>query len=241
MAPIDINNQEISSITLNGNTDIDTVTVNGQTVFKSELGFDAFGDGSAVSQHLLDNNANDVGGSHPGNLVGGSYRTDEVKFGTHSVYVADSNFHYFDIPSLPNIDGLSFWFNHAETGVDGVGYLVDFRHDDPGNGRPYIYNQDGSIDLDTDDTASDGVGDIYINGQDLGSFSGNNFPLTPGEWIHVACSTAGNTQSPWDRGLRFGNRSDGDSGGESGYFDNIRTFNRPITQSEAQTLFQEGQ
>jgi hypothetical protein len=35
MAPIDINNQEISSITLNGNTDINTVEVNGQEVFSS--------------------------------------------------------------------------------------------------------------------------------------------------------------------------------------------------------------
>jgi len=35
MAPIDINNQEIDSITLNGNTDIDTVEVNGQEVFSS--------------------------------------------------------------------------------------------------------------------------------------------------------------------------------------------------------------
>ena len=35
MAPIDINNQDINSITLNGNTDVDTVTVNGQTVFSS--------------------------------------------------------------------------------------------------------------------------------------------------------------------------------------------------------------
>jgi len=35
MAPIDINNQEISSITLNGNTDIDTVEVNGQEVFSA--------------------------------------------------------------------------------------------------------------------------------------------------------------------------------------------------------------
>jgi len=35
MAPIDINNQEISSITLNGNTEIATVTVDGQTVFSS--------------------------------------------------------------------------------------------------------------------------------------------------------------------------------------------------------------
>jgi len=35
MAPIDINNQEISSITLNGSTEIDTVTVNGQEVFSS--------------------------------------------------------------------------------------------------------------------------------------------------------------------------------------------------------------
>jgi len=36
MAPIDINNQDINSITLNGSTDIDTVTVNGQEVFSSQ-------------------------------------------------------------------------------------------------------------------------------------------------------------------------------------------------------------
>jgi len=35
MAPIDINNQEINSITLNGSTEIDTVTVNGQEVFSA--------------------------------------------------------------------------------------------------------------------------------------------------------------------------------------------------------------
>jgi len=37
MAPIDINNQEISSITLNGNTEINTVEVNGQEVFSSGI------------------------------------------------------------------------------------------------------------------------------------------------------------------------------------------------------------
>jgi len=36
MAPIDINNQEINSITLNGSTEIDTVTVNGQEVFSAK-------------------------------------------------------------------------------------------------------------------------------------------------------------------------------------------------------------
>jgi len=37
MAPIDINNQDINSITLNGSTEIDTVTVNGQEVFSSNI------------------------------------------------------------------------------------------------------------------------------------------------------------------------------------------------------------
>lgn len=202
--------------------------------------FDIFGDGSTESLHLLDNSTSDVGGTYSGNNVNGSFRTDEVQYGTHSGYFANSNSSYFDIPGLPNIDGLSFWFNYDDTGIANNGYLVDFRHDDTGNDRPYIYQENGVIDLDGDETASDGVGDIYINGQDLGSYSNRKFTVTPGEWIHVACSTAGNTQSPWDRGLRFGNRSDGTSGGKSGYFDNIRTFNRRITQEEANKLLDIG-
>ena len=54
MAPIDINNQEINSITLNGSTEIDTVTVNGQVVFSPSIKID-FESGSLSSLNLPQN------------------------------------------------------------------------------------------------------------------------------------------------------------------------------------------
>ena len=39
--------------------------------------------------------------------------------------------------------------------------------------------------------------------------------------------------------MRFGNRSDGSSGGNSCFIDQIRVFNRILTQSEITTLANE--
>jgi hypothetical protein len=199
--------------------------------------FDYFQDGSAVSLHRLDNSLADTGGVHPANTVGSATFTTPSKFGSRAINLF-GNGTYLDIPTLQRIYAVSFWAYAAGSAADN-GYLVDFRHDAPGNGRGYLYTAGGTknINLSNDTTTSNGIGNIYINSVLL--TSNYTFPLNT--WVHVVVSSTNGaaTAQTWDQGLRFGNRSDGTTEGNFGWFDQIRTFNRPLSQAEVTRLFNE--
>jgi hypothetical protein len=199
--------------------------------------FDYFQDGSAVSLHRLDNSLADTGGVHTANTVGSATFTTPSKFGSRAINLF-GNGTYLDIPTLQRIYAVSFWAYAAGSAADN-GYLVDFRHDAPGNGRGYLYTAGGTknINLSNDSTTSNGIGNIYINSVLL--TSNYTFPLNT--WVHVVVSSTNGaaTAQTWDQGLRFGNRSDGTTEGNFGWFDQIRTFNRPLSQAEVTRLFNE--
>lgn len=199
--------------------------------------FDYLQDGSAVSLHRLDNSLADTGGVHLANTVGSATFTTPSKFGSSAINLR-GNGTYMDIASLPRIYAVSFWAYAAGTAAEN-GYLVDFRHDGPGNGRGYLYTSGGTknINLSNDSTTSNGIGNIYINSVLL--TSNYTFPLNT--WVHVVVSVTNPaaTAQLWDQGLRFGNRSDGTTEGNFGWFDQIRTFNRSLSQAEVTRLFNE--
>lgn len=200
--------------------------------------FDFFGDSSAVSLHRLNNTLTDTGGVHTANIVGNGIFTTTAKFGSHAINLYGTGI-YMDIQTLPRIYSVSFWAYAAGSASDS-GYLVDFRHDAPANSRGYLYTSPGkTISLSTDSTASNAIGDIYIDSVRLTST--HTFSLNTWTHVVISVSNAASTSQTWDQGLRFGNRSDGTTSGLFGYFDQIRTFNRSLNQGEVSQLYNESE
>lgn len=198
--------------------------------------FDFLQDNSAVSLHRLNNSLADTGGLYNATNTSVSFDTSS-KFGSHAINAVGDGA-YLDIPGLPRIYAVSFWAKATGSSTYN-GYLVDFRHDDPANQRGYLYTLTNSKTINTgnDTTTYNGIGNIYINGTLLSSGS-YTFPINT--WVHVAISTTGtSTAQTWDQGLRFGNRSDGTTEGNFGHFDQIRTFNRSLSQSDVTALYNE--
>lgn len=195
----------------------------------------AFGLGNVtnLSLHKLDNNLNDSTGSYTASNNGASFTTTR-RHGSHAINTMGDGT-YIDIPGLPRIYAVSLWYYCV--GNDN-GYIVDFRHDDPNNLRSYLYTLAGSdqyINLNDDTTTSNGTGDIWINGV---QFTSGQFNFASGNWYHIVISWNDNVSQAWDQGIRIGNRSDGTSAGNAGYFDQIRTFNRALTASDVAYLYQ---
>jgi hypothetical protein len=88
-----------------------------------------------------------------------------------------------------------------------------------------------------DTTTSNQTGDIWINGV---AFTSGQYNFISGNWYHIVVTTdAVNTKQTWDQGIRIGNRSDGTSNGNAGYFDQVRTFNRRLTSADVALLYAE--
>ena len=206
----------------------------------TESVFDAFRDGSALCL-LKGNNSNvDTGGNHTGSLQGGATYTTTTKFGSHAFDLVGTGV-YLDIPTLPMIETVSFWF-YCVGGTPG--YIVDFRHDNPNNGRSYLYTHAGAsggagqhVDMGDDTTTTNRTGVIYINGV---QYTSGQYNFLVGNWYHIVLvRNASDTHRTWDQGIRFGNRSDGTTHGNAGHFDQIRVFNSRISASQALDLYNE--
>jgi len=206
----------------------------------TESTFDAFGDGSAICLLKANNSNLDTGGNHNASLSSGVTYNTTSKFGSHS-FNPMGNGTYVDIPSLPMVETVSFWFYCVGS---NRGYLVDFRHDAPNNGRSYLYTHDGApsgtgqnINMGNDTTTTNRTGTIYINGA---QYTSGAYNFYDGTWYHIVIvRNATDTHRTWDQGLRFGNRSDASTEGNAGYFDQIRVFDRQINASEALALYNE--
>ena len=206
----------------------------------TESVFDAFRDGSALCL-LKGNNSNvDTGGNHTGSLQGGATYTTTTKFGSHAFDLVGTGV-YLDIPTLPMIETVSFWF-YCVGG--NPGYIVDFRHDNPNNGRSYLYTHAGAsggtgqhVDMGDDTTTTNRTGVIYINGA---QYTSGQYNFLAGNWYHIVLvRNSTDTHRTWDQGIRFGNRSDGTTHGSAGHFDQIRVFNSRISASQAFDLYNE--
>ena len=139
------------------------------------------------------------------------------------------------------IETVSFWY-YCVGGTPG--YLVDFRHDNPSNGRSYLYTHAGAsggtgqhVDMGDDTTTTNRTGVIYINGA---QYTSGQYNFLAGNWYHIVLvRNSTDTHRTWDQGIRFGNRSDGTTHGSAGHFDQIRVFNSRISASQAFDLYNE--
>jgi len=199
--------------------------------------FDYLQDGSALSLHQFNNSNSDTGGLYSASLNGGASYTTTSKFGSHSINTMGDGT-YCDIAGLPLIGAVSIWYHCVGT---SHGYIIDFRHDGPGNGRSYLYTLPGGgdqyINWGNDTTTTGRTGNMWINGE---VYNSGQYNFYNGNWYHIVCSrNATDTHRQWDQGIRIGNRSDGTTEGNAGYFDQVRTFNRPLTQDDVDLLYTE--
>ena len=213
---------------------------------------DIFGDSSGMGLYQLNNSfTNASGGSLPTLTNTGStaFNTSIKKYGTHSLgFNGDGK--YIDINSQTRMYAISVWSYLNSSSLDGVGnsneYLIELRYNNDNNDRPYFYyhqsNQSGKhglISTGTDTTASNQIGEIWINGT---QHTSGEFHFDIDTWYHIVVNAAGSTyqnttKGNWNKGVRFGNRSDGNTGGKAGFIDQIRVFNRALTSSEIGQLY----
>jgi hypothetical protein len=206
--------------------------------------FDIFGDNSALSLHQL-NNTYAQTGAGTGNLTNTNTSfTTTAKFGSHSVNLL-GNGNYVDITSTTRVYAVSSWVYFPTGSGGGNDYIFEMRHDSPSNARAYLYTNQATapyiqkVNLTNDTTTSGDIGNLYVNGVLQSGSSDINF--LPNVWYHIVASVnnSGATAQTWNEGIRFGNRSDGTTGGNGNYQDQIRTFNRALSGAEVLTLYNE--
>jgi len=207
---------------------------------------DIFGDSSGVGLYRMNNSYNnESGGSFPNLSASGSPSfTSTSKYGSHAIDLVGQG-KYVDVDNSTRYYAVSGWYYPTQangTGVDA--YVFEMRHDVPSNGRGYLYtlgsSQSGKIQMistSNDTTTSNNNGQVYVNG----SLLSGEYHFTANTWYHLAVSVdnASSTTQTWNVGLRLGNRSDGTSGGNGGYIDHVRIFNRALTSSEVSALYNE--
>jgi predicted GH43/DUF377 family glycosyl hydrolase len=220
---------------------IGSVTVSGTTNTH-----DIFGDGSAVATYNLDGNANDLGGNYNGTASNVTYETG--KFGQCAVFDGSSGLIPLSngaIVDVTNDYSISMWIKTTDTvsmnrffdNVLSNGYLknqvviVLYNNDF----RVYPISSDGSYTCDgftfsapTVENAwmhvvfnikYDRTYNIYLNGI--------NYAGTDVQNTYITSATTGTTLG----------KADGDY--FNGQIDQVRIFNRALTQEEVTTLYNE--
>jgi hypothetical protein len=196
--------------------------------------FDIFGDNSAVALYRFENNANDDGGQYNGTWQGNE-QYDVGKFGKAAKFDGDSN----DIAKIVTSDQmtlenftLSFWFNENDTSNHPMPIYFD-----DANTFIYFYSDD-----------------IYYRYNGTDKYIDNNMRPTSNSW-HLLTMVVGNDEVKLylDGSLK---QSDSVStasltsklsiGGSydkiynfNGLIDQIRIFNRVLTDDEINTLYNE--
>lgn len=203
--------------------------------------FDIFNDGSAIALYRFEDNANDDGGQYNGTWDGAA-QYDVGKLGRAAKFDGSSQINCGVINADLDELWISFWMNW-----DGTDFLMP-----TGFNRYDLLIRDGYFGFNTSNN------DIY----------GIDFPSSTyaNKWVHVACNFK--TGDYGDKlyingakqtlGQKAGSITGSNAtiknvdfhasgwGGTTGYrfsgmMDQLRIFNRPLTDSEVQTLYSEGQ
>ena len=207
---------------------------------------DFFGDKSMVACYMLDSNANDETGMYNGILNGSNFVTTTGKFG-QCVSVNDTN--YVDLPeTLSSLFGIndfsiSLWFKPSGTFVTYNTIFATHSSNSSGFFNLHI-NSNNKISV----SLFDGDSRPSISHQD-------NIKLT--DWNHVVVtkksnvytiysnniisgSTITNTLSIASTDIRLGQNPAAPTGEYfSGQLDNVKIFNRALTQDEVTSLYNE--
>ena len=206
---------------------------------------DFFGDKSMVACYMLDSNANDETGMYNGALSGNNFAYSNGKFG-QCISVNSTN--YVDLPeTLSTIFGtndfsISLWFKPSDTLVthniifatqssNSPGFFTILLMDNKilaglfdGSSRPSITHQDNTLLTDWNHvvvTKKSNVYKIYSNNVVSSTTLTSAFS--------IACGDIRIGQNPAAPSLQYFN----------GQIDNVKIFNRALTDSEVTSLYDE--
>ena len=206
---------------------------NGTEVKKvtNAISVDAFGDGSAIALYELNGDLNDTGGVN--NLTWKSDYRDLVfsttaKFGSHGIYS------YATRDSLITQDRggrlirtVSLWYRFdALSGNEN--YILSY------------YNSNTPFYLDVSNTGSNTIylhgGDIYCDG-----VAGSKPVPKDDEYHHYVAMAFADDNQGFGR-MHIGNKYNGDGSNDcsGGWIDQIRVFDRRLTEAEITQLYNEG-
>jgi len=228
--------QDGDSIQIDGTTNVVCSSVIETNVnVDSTAIHDIFGDGSAVATYNLDGNANDLSGNYNGTATNVTYGTG--KYGQAAVFNGSSKIENtsFDINSYSAVT-FSFWMSTTTSGGDLMGFSG---------------NYDMAIQIINSTTCR-----LYFR-SNLKYTDVPNFFINDGTWHHYAfvidsnganhykdgasVTTTGQVLSTVTTTFDIGNVTD--TSGNNSYFngkiDQVRIFNRALTQDEINTLYNE--
>jgi len=228
------------SIQVDGTTDVvcSSVTETNVSVDNTAT-HDIFGDGSAVATYNLDGNANDLGGTYNGIATNIAYSAG--KYGQGAVFNGSSS--YIDLGSQMTNAYYSFSFWADWNGVNQWERILDFGESNGSSWQTLIARSGNTNQL------------CYRNGNN-DIFSNNNCIIN-GELHHYAVVQNGGTIKFYRDGNLFSTTSTSETPqqhsrshcyiGKSnwnepfykGRIDQMRIFNRALTQAEVTTLYNE--
>lgn len=206
---------------------------------------DFFDDKSMVACYMLDSNANDETGMYNGTLSGSNFTFTSGKFGQ---CISVNNTNYVDLPeTLSTIFGtndfsISLWFKPSDTLVthnilfathssNSPGFLTILLMDNKiltgvfdGSSRPSITHQDNILLTDWNHVVVTKESNIY-------KIYSNNVvsSTTLTSALSIACGDIRIGQNPAAPSLQYFN----------GQIDNVKIFNRALTDSEVTSLYDE--
>jgi len=189
---------------------------------------DIFGDNSCVALYQLDGDFSDTGGLYNANNKGNPTFVDG-KF-NKAAYIADNNKRTFDVTNLPDVKSLSIWLykDSSKSATDGNNYVLDTRGNYGGSSF-FIFSTNGSFRYSLSYTH---LTKRVANG-DTSNTDPSSAPTD--KWVHfyIEFEKAIN-------GIIFGSSYVNSSSYLfGGMLDQIRLFNRSLTDDEIVQLYKE--
>ena len=177
---------------------------------------DVFADGSIVATYPLNGNANDLGGNYNGTASGVTYSTG--KFGQCAVFNGSAY-----ITKAVTYKSLSLWVKF--TSLPNANQVIS-------DNRNIVGDTFYGIQVMSNNTISAVGGTLYINGVSTADVA---YTVIANEWIHIALVSNTNLTN-----LVLGGRFVLDQLFlNSASMDQVRVFNRALTQAEVTTLYTE--
>ena len=213
---------------------------------------DIFGDGSAVATYNLDGNANDLGGNYNG-TVGSAILFNSGKFGGSASFTSSTaSTNQIIIPSTvfdkKTIFSISYWT-----------YCLDSVYSNNFNSYYVLGSTNNNaydLNFSLAGLRAHGEGNLSAS-LEIANFSSL---YTPNTWNHTLVTRDGATMKVYYNGLLMASRTDagaydsgttaltkmgtgndgnGSAAGFNGSIDQVRIFNRALTDDEVKTLYNE--
>lgn len=216
---------------------------------------DVLGDGSSVATYPLDGDVTDLGGTHNGTATDITYSAG--KFGQAAVFNGTSSKIEYNIASLTGVKAVSA-FVKLDASIDSVAVLTSslssnndyyFLVGTNGNGNAWIGGRQGDSIYDSYRIASDttmAVGEFYhllfqlnVDGTESEIYINGVKQILTHEYEVVDDNFWFDTNGNADEALTGTHRTISPNY-STGLIDQLRTFNKTLSQAEVTTVYSEG-